>query len=436
MKSFINDHGLGLALLLLCIVVSVMTFEHQHPNDADAAARLARTILASANDAPNVLIAVRANDEDRLFADALRTALEQGGAHVMQTVQGSPGDARRALKALHDQATPLHVIACNVVTANWGIFANLPTQFPQLGNPRVVVPTSYRWPNFLKRTNLINVTDQIAVIAMVAIGMTMVIMTGGIDLSVGSLIALSAVITARCIRDLAGAEEATTTGLVLCSVLGISACGGFGLISGLLVTTLRIPAFIVSLAFMLVARGLADIVSERQAIDQVPSAFSWLGRGTSLGRIPNSVILMLSLYAVAFIVMHRMAIGRYIYAVGGNREAARLSGVPIHRVHLFVYGVCGALAGLGGVVMASQLESGAPQFGDQYELKAIAAVVVGGTSLTGGGGQILGTLLGALFVAVIENGMNLRGVNSDLQKVVLGLVILAAVVLDRKRHQG
>jgi ribose transport system permease protein len=143
---------------------------------------------------------------------------------------------------------------------------------------------------------------------------------------------------------------------------------------------------------------------------------------------------MLVLYVLAHVMMTRMVIGRYIYAVGGNAEAARLSGVPVRRVLLFVYTLCGGLAGLGGVVMASQLKSGAPNFGQTYELSVIAAVVVGGTSLAGGQGKILGTLIGVLIIAVIQNGMNLLGVDSFTQKVMLGLVILAAVLLDRLRR--
>jgi len=169
---------------------------------------------------------------------------------------------------------------------------------------------------------------------------------------------------------------------------------------------------------------------------QIPDSFVWLGRGADFLGIPNAVLLMLVLYAIAHVLMSRMRLGRYLYAVGGNREAARLSGVPVRRVLMFAYIASGLLAGLGGVVMASQLKSGSATYGNMYELYVIAAVVVGGTSLSGGEGKMLGTLIGAFTIAVIQNGMNLTNVESYTQKVVLGLVILAAVLLDMLRHRG
>ena len=166
------------------------------------------------------------------------------------------------------------------------------------------------------------------------------------------------------------------------------------------------------------------------------SSFDWLGRGDAFFGIPNAVVLMVILYVFAHFVMSRTTAGRYIYAVGGNPEAARLSGVPVKRILLWVYTVSGALAGLGGVVMASQFRSGDPKYGLMYELYVIAAVVVGGTSLAGGRGKVFGTLIGAFIIAVIQNGMNLTGVQSYTQKVVLGLVLLAAVLLDMLKKRG
>jgi ribose transport system permease protein len=225
--------------------------------------------------------------------------------------------------------------------------------------------------------------------------------------------------------------------MLIASLAGILACAASGVFSGTMVTLFRIPPFIVTLGMMLVASGLAYILADGQSINQVPDTFIWLGRGADLFRIPNAVLLMLGLYALAHVLMTRMVLGRYIYAVGGNPQAARLSGVPVRRVLLLVYTLCGALAGLGGVVMASQLKSGAPTYGQMYELYVIAAVVVGGTSLSGGEGKVLGTLIGAFIIAVIQNGMNLTGVESYTQKIVLGLVILGAVLLDRwKRGLG
>jgi ribose transport system permease protein len=188
---------------------------------------------------------------------------------------------------------------------------------------------------------------------------------------------------------------------------------------------------------MQVAAGLAYIISQGRPIYQIPDSFVWLGRGAEpLMRIPHAVILMALLYLAAHIVMARTTLGRYIYAVGGNSEAARLAGIRVRLVQFVVYTVCGTLAGLGGVVMASQLKSGAPTYGLAYELHVIAAVVVGGTSLSGGEGRIFGTLIGALVIGVIQNGMNLTNVESYTQKVVLGLVILTAVLLDQLKHRG
>jgi ribose transport system permease protein len=310
------------------------------------------------------------------------------------------------------------------------------TRFPQLGDVPVVTSPRYWWPNFLKADNLRNIASQIVIIAILAVGMTFVVITGGIDLSVGSLIALAAVTATLLIRDRAGAESATALGMVLCCLAAVALCGVCGLFSGAMVTFFQVPAFIVTLAMMLVARGLASEVSHGASVFQVPESFRWLGGEADLLGIPNGVVLMIVLYLAAHIVMTRMTPGRYIYAIGGNAEAARLSGVPVRRVLLLVYTLSGLLAGLGGVVLASQLRSGAPTYGQMYELYAIAAVVVGGTSLAGGEGKIFGTLIGAFIIAVIKNGMNLTGVTPFRQDVVFGLVILGAVLLDRLKKYG
>jgi ribose transport system permease protein len=265
--------------------------------------------------------------------------------------------------------------------------------------------------------------------------MTLVIITRGIDLSVGSLIALSAVVSTRLIRDVAGAEQASGVGMLAGCVAAIVLCGVVGAFSGTMVAHFKIPPFIVTLAMMLVASGMAYTLSQGESVYQVPDGFIWLGRGADLFGIPNAVVLTGLLYVAAHMLMSRMPLGRRIYAVGGNMEAARLSGVHVARTLVFVYSASGVLAGLGGIVLASQLKSGSPSYGLMYELYTIAAVVVGGTSLSGGSGRVLGTLIGALIIAVIQNGMNLTNVESYTQKVVMGLVILGAVLLDQvKRH--
>lgn len=268
-----------------------------------------------------------------------------------------------------------------------------------------------------------------------AIGMTAVIISGGIDLSVGSLAALSSVVATRLVRDHLGGVDASAGGMVLACALAIGACGLVGWGTGAVITLFQVPPFIVTLATMLVAGGLASILSGGESIHQVPESFVRLGRGADVAGIPNAVLLTVLLYVAAHVVLSRTRLGRHLYAVGGNAEAARLAGVPVRRVVRVAYVASGLLAGLGGVVLASQLRSGSPTYGAMYELYVIAAVVVGGTSLGGGEGRVIGTLVGALVIAVIQNGMNLAGIESYTQKIVLGLVILGAVLLDRLRRR-
>jgi ribose transport system permease protein len=187
---------------------------------------------------------------------------------------------------------------------------------------------------------------------------------------------------------------------------------------------------------MLQARGMAEKLTSAQSVSDMPDAFGWLGLGSFFGVLPNTVVLMLVLYGIAHLLMSQTVLGRYIYAVGGNPEAARLSGVPVQRVTITVYTLCAALSGLGGIIIASQFKSGSHTYALMYELYVIAAVVVGGTSLSGGEGRIFGTLVGAFLIGVIQNGMNLLGLKSDDQQIVLGTVIILAVVLDRLKHRG
>lgn len=436
MKRFLSNYGMLFVLLLLCLFFSVVTYTEQYPTGTAAAKQLAGDIFGQLGKGARVMIVARSHQEDAEFADALQAELARGGASVLATVKGEPKDARQGMQRIAESGGKLDAIAGTQTTAAWLVFADLKTDFPTLGAPRVLKPHGYKWPNFLKSENLLNIANQIAVIAILAIGMTMVIITAGIDLSVGSLIALSAVLATLFIRDAAGGPGAGAAGMTLCCLGAILACGLVGAFTAAMITLFSIPPFIVTLAMMLVASGLAYILAQGQSVYQVPDSFIWLGRGADLFSIPNAVVLMLVLYALAHVLMARTTLGRYLYAVGGNREAARLSGVPVRRVLLFAYVASGLLAGLGGVVMASQLKSGSPTYGQMYELYVIAAVVVGGTSLSGGEGKMLGTLIGAFTIAVIQNGMNLTNVESYTQKVVLGLVILGAVLLDLLRHRG
>jgi ribose transport system permease protein len=425
-----------LVLAALCAFFSAATNAEQHPSGASAARGLAASIAAAPGRPHAAVVVVRDNAVDAAFADAVARALRERGVRVVETVRGDPPAARRALDRLGSRGETVTDVAANQVSAAWSVYEPLRARHPSLAALKVWRPEPYRWPNFLKADNLLNVADQIAVIAVIAVGMTLVIVTGGVDLSVGSLIALAAVVTVRLIRDVFGAEAAGVGGMAAAGAAGVLAGALAGSCSGAMVTLGRIPPFIATLGMMLVASGLAYILADGQSINQVPPSFIRLGRGADLARVPNAVVLMLALYLVAHVVTTRTVLGRYIYAVGGNPTAARLSGVPVRTVLMTVYTACGSLAGLGGVVMASQLKSGAPTYGQMYELYVIAAVVVGGTSLSGGSGQVFGTLVGAFIIAVIQNGMNLMGVESYTQKIVLGLVILGAVLGDRLRRRA
>lgn len=435
LARWMSDYGIILVLLALCAYYSWATFGVQQVSGRPAGEQLAQQLLQRYGAKGRILVVARPTQEDAEFAGALEEKLTAGGVASVQHVKGQPVDAREALERAASEGG-LDAVAAPEAVAAWPVFENLGTKFPPLAATQVVAPRSYRWPAFLKPENLLNIANQIAVIAILAVGMTLVIITGGIDLSVGSLIALAAVVSTLIIRNYAGAEQATALGMVGGSAAAVALCGAAGLLTGGMVTWFRIPPFIVTLGMMLVASGLAFLLAQGQSIYQVPDSFVWLGRGADLFRLPNAVVLTGLLYLGAHVLMSRTKLGRSIYAVGSNPEAARLSGVPIWRVQLFVYTVSGLMAGLGGVVTASQLKSGSPTYGQMYELYVIAAAVVGGTSLQGGEGRVLGTLIGAFIIAVIQNGMNLTGVESYTQKVVLGLVILGAVLLDTLKKRG
>ena len=440
---FLSNNGMLLVLFALCGYYSIVTYDEQFPTGPDAARRLATQIVSSVGVDAKIVVVTRSNASDIEFADAVVAELKKSGASVVETVKGEPVDARKVLVKLNDSELEIDVLACTKMTASWGVFDDLSADFPNLGPAKIMQPTSYYWPTFLKGDNLLNIANQIAVTAIIAIGMTVVIITAGIDLSVGSLVALSAVIATLVIREWFDGAEASTVEMILACAVALLVSTLVGLFTGVMVTGFSIPPFIVTLAMMLVARGVAYILAEGQSVYEVPETFTWLGRhqweiniGSSEIAIPIAVVLMLSLYFVAHIMMSTMTLGRYIYAVGGNPEAARLSGVPVPIVLLFAYTACGFFSGLGGVVTASTLKSGSPTYGFMYELYVIAAVVVGGTSLSGGEGKISGTLIGAFIIAVIRNGMNLTNVESYTQNVVLGLIILAAAMLDMMKRQG
>jgi ribose transport system permease protein len=420
-----------LVLAALCALFSLLTLKQQVPAGPAAAVELTQLVQRDLAKSDVILVVGAANKDTAALAGHVGRALREDGYTHVQVVVGTPRELRLALDELTRQGQACAAIVTAGDVTRWPLIEQIPADYPASAGFRLLVPASRWWPDFLKRTNLLAIVDRIVVIAVIAVGMTMVIITGGIDLSVGSLIALSAVIATLIMRQLGGTQA--SAGSVLIGFLaGTLACGIVGGAGGWLVAWFKVAPFITTLAIMMMARGLAFLITGGFSIYLVPPALTWLGQGESLG-IPNTVILLVVLYVVAHVFMSHTRLGRYIYAVGGNEEAARLSGVSVRFVIVFVYIVSGLSAGLGGCIQASQINTGTPNMGTMYELYVIAAVVVGGTSLAGGSGRILGTLIGAFIISVIQNGMNLLGMESYTQQVVLGGVILGAVLLDKVR---
>jgi len=311
--------------------------------------------------------------------------------------------------------------------------------------------------SFIKGQNLANVANQIAAICIMALGMTFVIITAGIDLSVGRVAGLCAVVSAGLARfglviPLAGqrftvipsAEVWPAPLLVVLGVLAAIAVGAAcGACNAWTINRFRLPPFISTLAMMLMARGFSALLCGGRPVHDLPWAFSFLGQYNRLlvyrdladpannVYLPLPIFIMVGLAVATHILLSRTAFGRHVLAVGGNQEAARLSGVNLATVRFWVYAMTGACAGIGGFILASKLGAGDPKLGEMYELDAIAAVVLGGTSLMGGQGNIPGTVLGAFTFGVLNNGLSLMGVDQYWQWVLKGLVILGAVMLDR-----
>lgn len=279
-------------------------------------------------------------------------------------------------------------------------------------------------PDFLTMGNLLNVFRQVSINALIAFGMTLVILLGGIDLSVGSILALSSVLTALMLSH--GIDPVVATSV------GVLAGAGMGMLNGLVISKGKVAPFIATLGMMTILRGVALVVSEGRPITGLNSDFfAMLGGGYVGGIIPVPVIIMLVMFGVFWFVLKNTVFGRHVYAVGGNEEASRLSGINTDRIKIWVYTLSGAMAATAGMILTSRLNSAQPTAGTGYELDAIAAVVLGGTSLTGGRGWIFGTLVGALLIGILNNGLNLLGVSSFYQQVIKGVVILLAVLLDR-----
>lgn len=296
---------------------------------------------------------------------------------------------------------------------------------PLLGLLLLSITLTILSDRFFTIDNLLNVARQISLNAIISVGMTMVILTGGIDLSVGSIVALTGSVTAGLLVGGQAIFPAICIGMLVGALLG--------LFNGLLITRAEIPPFIATLGTMTVARGLTLVYTDGRPITGMEDAFRFLGGGYLAG-IPVPVIIMVLIFALTYIMLKKTRLGRYIYAIGGNEEAARLSGINTKKILLSVYVLGGLLAGVSGIIMASRLNSAQPTAGISFELDAIAAVVLGGTSLSGGVGTIGGTLIGAFIIGVLDNGLNLLNVSSFYQQIAKGLVILLAVFLDKKRR--
>ncbi|MCS3843128.1 ABC transporter permease [Microbacterium sp. AK031] len=285
-------------------------------------------------------------------------------------------------------------------------------------------------PNFFTFSNIASVLLSTAVIGILALGTTFVIITGGIDLSLGTGMALCSVMTGVFI---------TNMGLpVWLGVLGGIATGVLmGLVNGFNVTFLRLPPFIATLAMMMIAGGLALVISGVAPIYFSTSApdFKRIALGAIIPGIPNAVLITAVLAIIAFLVLSKTLLGRYTFAIGSNEEATRLSGVNTRRWTIFVYMFAGAFTGIAGVVIASRLDSAQPQIGTGYELQAIAAVIIGGTSLLGGRGSIIGTVIGALIMSVLVNGLSILSIQTEWRNIVVGVVVLLAVFLDSLRNR-
>ena len=287
------------------------------------------------------------------------------------------------------------------------------------------------WPatakTFPTKTNLFNLLRQSSTNLMLACGMTMVIILGGIDLSVGSIIAMSGCFAAGAVvwggmPEIVGLTIGVLSGLV------------FGLFNGAVIAWTNIPPFIVTLASMNLAKGIAYVFSGGKPIRCMTEAWKFLGAGYVLG-IPTPVWTMFIVFFLCVLFLNRTRIGRHIYAVGGNSTAAKFSGISTAKVKFTVFAISGTLAGLAGITIASRLYSGTCTSGNAAEMDAIAAVVIGGTSMSGGSGKLGGTLIGALIIGILNNGLNLMGVNSDWQYIIKGIVILGAVYVDFLRNQ-
>lgn len=281
-------------------------------------------------------------------------------------------------------------------------------------------------PKFLTLSNITNVFTQVSVNAIIAVGMTFVILTGGIDLSVGSTLAISGALGASIVKSTGN----ITLAVIVSALVGI----GIGLINGLLISKGKLQAFIATLATMTIFRGVTLVFTNGTPISKLPEEFVKIGNG-KIGFMPIPVIITLIVFLIGAYALSQTRFGRYLYALGGNEDSARLSGINTTKIKTLAYVISGFSASVAGVIITSRIGSASPNAGTGFELDAIAAVVIGGTSLAGGEGRITGTIIGALIIGVLNNGLNLMNVSPFYQSIVKGLVILIAVLLDKKRNK-
>lgn len=287
----------------------------------------------------------------------------------------------------------------------------------------ILIIASIASPSFLTVGNLINVIRQVSIIAIIAAGMTFVILTGGIDLSVGSVVALAGALAASVLAD--------TNSIILALIVPLAVGLLAGLLNGFIIVKEKVPPFIVTLATMAIARGAVLVFTNGSPIAVKMMAFKFIGKGYIFG-IPMPVVILIFVYSIASVILRNTKYGRDVYSLGGNKEASRLSGIDINKVEIGVYAISGLLAGLTGIILTARLGSAQPTAGVGYELDAIAAVILGGTSMTGGQGVIVSTVLGALILGVISNLLVLLNVNPFMTNVVKGIVILLAAIVDNR----
>ncbi len=320
------------------------------------------------------------------------------------------------------QPVNTNTLPSSPAAALWRALGKQPAFLPFAGLLLVCAVMIATTEHFLSVDNLVNIARQVSINAIIAVGMSCAIISGGIDLSVGSVMALTGTLTAGLM--VAGVPPGAAI------LIGLAVGVAFGVGNGFFVAYAKMPPIIVTLATMGIARGMALLYTGGYPINDLPAWFEFFGKGSVLG-VQAPILIMLLVFAVAYVLLDHTPLGRYLYAIGGNEEATRLSGVRVARYKLLVYAISGFTAAIAGLVLTSRLMSGQPNAGVGFELDAIAAVVMGGTAITGGRGSIVGTLIGAVMLGVLNNGLNMMGVSPYLQNIIKGVIILLAIYISR-----